>query len=526
MLVIDARIKALIKTGAGRMGGVMSPGWRKMLDGMPYLAHPGFSGARAFAACRRQGAIACAGRGGGKSTSMLARFHSVSAAHPNCSSVFVAMSGERARDILFPAVWKFNELYDTRIEEKRGDGAFVWPNGYRVLYRGCKDANECNKRRGTPWVAAGWDECASINQKLLEYDIHECVEPRLVDFNGLWFAGGTPGPVPQGYWHKLSSNENHTYPVFAWDARHNPHMPNVLKFFSETLQRMQGIPARHLWPAHCNSILDLINDPTCWKLLPNTFVREYLGQWVLDLRALIYKMTPRNSYVEFPIKPDYWTIGVDLGAHSEEEPDLDHAAVAVACSSRTLPNIWMPECTKLSGITVDSLAAYLCQKLEQYPEASVHIDSASAGKIIETTFQKMGIPIQAAVKGPKLRRIQLMQSAIANGNFQAHIARCMDLRTESTALVWNDKRDNHSERCFDDAWDAALMSAMPHFGDYRPESKEPPKGSEEWQRQQEMAEYEQALQEAIDEATDDPYGSLIWTPENDVWPAWARRLVA
>jgi hypothetical protein len=499
----DPRIRALIRQGIGRMGSVMTPGWARILEGMPHLGHPGYDGARAFARCRKQGARARAGRGGGKSTSALGRFHSVSAGHPGQSSVFVTISAERSRDILSPAVWKFNDLYGCGIEERRGDGHFEWPNGYKLLYRGCKDVNECNKRRGTPWVAAGWDECASINQKLLEYDIHECVEPRLMDFNGLWFVMGTPGPVPQGYWYDLTSGDDPAKPLFAWDARHNPHIPNVMRYFAETLQRMQGIPDKSKWPPGATSIMDLINDPQCWKLLPASFVREYLGQWVLDLKALIYKLTPRNSYAEMPIRPDYWTIGVDLGDHSDENPDLDHAAIAVAASNRSLPYIWMPECRKLSGITVESLAAQLCQLIDKYPTASVHIDSASAGHIIMSSFQKMGIPVQAAKKGRKLRRIQLVQSAIANGNFQAHIRNCMDLRTEATALVWNEKRDSHSERCDDDAWDAAMMAVLPHMGDYRPEEEEPMVGSKEWKAAQEMLEYEQALQEAIDKSNGD-----------------------
>lgn len=498
----DAIVKSLLRLGRGRYGSVMTPGWMKILESMSDEGHAGYKGQRSFARCRRQGARARAGRGGGKSFGMLGRFDAVSAANPNQSAVFTTISAERSRDILFPAVWKFNELYKKGIVEKRGDGVFEWPNGFKVAYRGCKDINEVNKRRGVPWAAAGWDEAASINQTLLQIDIHDAVEPRLMDLGGLWFVGGTPGPIPKGYWYDLSSGDDPLQPLFCWDARHNPHMPNVLQYFFETLKRMQGVPDRKKWPSHCKTLLDLINDPKCWHLLPATFVREYLGQWVLDLRAIIYKLTPKNSYTEFPIRPDYWTIGVDLGAHSEEEPDLDHAAVSVCASHSSLPYLWAPESVKLSDITVDSLAAYLCEKLVQYPEAAVHIDSASAGKIIENTFQKMGIPIQGALKGPKLRRVQLMQSAIATGNFQAHQARCMDLRTEATALVWNDKRDNHSEKCDDDAWDSMLMAAMPHFGEFRPEAKGPPQGSEEWQREQEMKEYEEALAEAIEEFGD------------------------
>ena len=115
------------------------------------------------------------------------------------------------------------------------------------------------------------------------------------------------------------------------------------------------------------------------------------------------------------------------------------------------------------------------------------------------------------MKGPKLRRIQLVQSAIAQGNFQAHQSRCMDLRSEATALVWNDKRDNHSEKCSDDAWDSLLMAAMPHFGEHRPEPRDVPKGSEEWQRQEEMREYEEALASAMAD-----------TGELDCLPSWAQ----
>lgn len=765
----DPLVKHVIKQGMGRMGRVMTPGWQRLLDDMPRQAHTGFKGARDFAACTRQGAIALAGRGGGKSTATLGRFHAPSAAHANQSSVFVTMSSQRSREILSPAVWKFNELYKLGIEDKVGDGAFIWPNGYRVLYRGCKDRNEVNKRRGTPWVRAHWDECfvtgtpirsvgrviahssrvapstlvtidgitstddhpyltpggwkraieinpgdmlcvrradasqdglsasdllqdvsldaiardfhthtiasdvcksqapmegpshapgderrerhssarrerpwaycsrvtdeqshwiadtrgrenrhecamgpqrvpgnvqvgpclpidaagdrdrradasqsattregrekrelatwrrvdrvevherggigrydqvcpdglvhnlttesgvyfagealvhncASINDKLFKEDIHDAVEPRLVDFNGLWSASGTPGPIPKGYWYELSSGDTATYPLFKWDARHNHHMPNVMQYFAATLRRMGGIPDRKLWPRGCTSIMDLINDSRCWKLLPNTFVREYLGQWVLDLRALIYKLTPKNTYTEFPIVPDRWTIGVDLGAHSEERPDLDHAAVCVCASHSSLPFVWVVMVEKLSDCTVDSLGARVLELVAEFPEAEAHIDAASAGKLIENSFRRMGIPIMAAEKAHKLRRIQRAQGAIRAGNLQLHATRCMDARVEATSLVWNDERKDHSPRCDDDAWDCILYGAIPHLDGFEPaQDSGPAKGTPEYERLQELKEFEQALEEAMGDDPDrawdfDP--SELWIPGNDLW---------
>lgn len=495
----DAKIRALLNLGKGKLGGVSTPGWDKILASMS----PG--GQRDFALDARKGVIALAGRGAGKSFATAAKFHRPSAAHPNCTSVFITMSSERSRDILMPAIWQLNKSFNTQIEYRAGENACVWPNGYKLMFRGLRDINDSNKRRGTPFVCAAWDECASLHSNLLMHDIHEAVEPRLVDLDGRWWACGTPGPIQTGYWYELSGGDNPNFPCYRWTALENKHMPNVLQFYSEVLRRMGGIPDRKLWPEGATSVLDLILDKRAWKLLPNTFLREYLGQWILDLRALIYKLQPKNSFAEFPITPDYWTIGLDLGAHSEEEPDLDHAAISVVASNRSLPYIWVREARKLSDVTVESLAAYVCQLLEKYPEASVHIDGTSAGKLIERSLQRMGIPIQCADKARKLRRIQLVQSAIRGGTLQFHIRDTMDARNEAMALVWNEKRDDHSPRCDDDCFDAILYGVTPHMGDRVPEYNEPVKGSREWEQAQEVAEFEQALADAAAVARPDDW---------------------
>jgi hypothetical protein len=461
-----------------------------------------------FARDTRQGPIALAGRGSGKSFTMATKYDSVNDAHPNCSSVFVAVSSERARDIMLPAIWKLNETYGCGITERRGERSVVWPNEYRLLFRGCGDRGECDKRRGTPWVMAGWDEPASISPGLLEYDIHECVEPRLADYNGQWFVGGTPGPIEVGYWHKLSSGAA-GYPVHTWDARTNPYM-DAMRFMYETLQRMQGVPPRDQWPAHCNTLMDLINDPKCWHLLPAKFVREYLGRWVKDLRALIYRLTAKNNYRTLPIEPNYKTIGCDLGSYNEDDSELRHldkAAISVCLSHSSMPTIWTPESRKLREVDLDILHHELRGTLDRHPGAVVHVDTASAGKLVELTFAKWGIPIVGAEKGRKLRRIQLGQAAVDNGNLQLKEGECNDLREESTTLVWNDARDNHSEICADDAWDSELMAAVPHFGDHQPPPpKEPEPGTPEYVQQQELAEFEEALEQAHDEAVGRVWG--------------------
>jgi hypothetical protein len=492
----DPRYGALIAMGKGRLKGVKPPHWAAMLASIPPI------GARAFFEDQRQGPQALAGRGAAKSSTMARKFDAVADAHPKASSVFIALSAERARDILLPAIWQLNEQHQRGIVERRGDKSVVWPNEFRLLFRGCGEKGECDKRRGTPWVSAGWDEAASLPPGLLEYDIHECVEPRLVDYNGQWFVGGTPGAVEIGYWHKLSSGKA-GYPVHEWDARTNPYL-DAISFMYQTLQRMQGVPPREKWPEGVTSLMDIINEPKHWHLLPARFVREYLGKWVRDLTAMIYRLTARNSYRTMPVAATRTTIGCDLGSYNEDDPNLqklDKAAITVAQSNSTLPTLWLPLSKTLREVDLDILHQELRTALERFPDAVVHVDTASAGKLVEVTFRKWGIPIVGAVKGPKKRRIQLVQSQVDNGNLQLHETECTDLRTESITLTWNEKRDNHNELCQDDCWDSALMAAVPHLA--APEDSEPlppAKGSPEWEQAQEMAEFEQALQDAHDEA--------------------------
>lgn len=195
-----------------------SPGWQRIIA-------QSFEKQRRFATDQEQGAAALAGRGGGKSYGVAKRFHRPWTSFPGQASLFITLSAERSRDILLPALYDLDKRFKIGIRERKKDNCALWPNGYRVLFRGCKDRIEANKRRGSPWVMAHWDEADTIPSALLEYDIHECVEPRLVDFNGTWSVSGTPGAVPDGYWHKLSTRPG----VHTWDARDNPHMGGLQK---------------------------------------------------------------------------------------------------------------------------------------------------------------------------------------------------------------------------------------------------------------------------------------------------------
>lgn len=487
----DPRLSAFLRLGQSVGGYADSPLWaRIMADTFPKQ--------REFV---EHGDIAKAGRGSGKSHGHARKFHRRSHLFPGKSAVFVTLSSERSRDILLPALEQLSEKYNLGLREYRKANAMVWPNGYRVLFRGCKDRVEANKRRGTPWVEAGWDECDTINSNLLEYDIHECVEPRLVDFNGSWAASGTPGAVPTGYWNTLSNGDNAHYRVVEWDARENPHMPGVLAYFEKALRRMDGIPAKP-WPIDCKTLADFY----CREhmhLLPAKFVREYLGLWVMDLQALVYRIAPRNNYsgeIPFPIART--TIGLDLGgAESQgQRAKLDHTAISVCRSTSTLPTIWVPESYKLRDVTIESIMSELCRLIERYPDATVEIDSSSAGVIIERSLRLRGIPVRATYKGPKLRRIQQVQSKIASGNLRLHISKTMALRDEAVTLVWDDQRKEHDKRCEDDAWDSLLYAAMPHIGEEEIEplpTHNPRPNSQAARDAQEAEELEEAYRAAV-----------------------------
>lgn len=493
---MDPRLNAFLRFGQTIGGYADSPQWSAIMNGC-------HAKQRLFI---EHADIAVAGRGGGKSEGQARKFHRRSHLFPMKSSVFITLSAERSRDILLPALERMSERYGLGLREYRKANAMVWPNGYRVLFRGCKDRVEANKRRGTPWVEAGWDEPDTIAPNLLEYDIHECVEPRLVDFNGSWFATGTPSAVPTGYWHTLSDGKNPHYRVIEWDARENPYMPNVLAYFEKALRRMDGIPPREKWP-HGVTRLDELYCKAHMHLLPAKFVREYLGLWVMDLQSLIYRLTPRNSYSgTIPFDVTRTTIGVDLGgAESKGEREkLDRTAICVAQSTSSLPIVWVPECYTLRDVTPQNLTAELLRLLNRYPEALVEFDSAGAGVIIERGLRLSGVPVKATFKGQgkssKLGRIQTVQGAISAGHLRLHLTKTMSLREEATTLVWDDMRKDHSKKCMDDSWDALLYAVLPHIGEHEvtdPPMHQPKPGSQAERDATEAAELEEAFAEAM-----------------------------
>ena len=459
------------------------------------------------------GDIAIAGRGAGKSGGAAIKFHRPAATHPGCSSVFVTQSAERSRDILLPALLRMNEAYNLGLREYKGGKALIWPNGYKLLFRGCKDRNEANKRRGTPWVTAGWDECDAMSSTLLEYDITECVEPRLADFRGKWFASGTPGPIPQGYWHKLSSGANKALRVIHWDARENPFMFDPEAYFLSALRKMIGLDEnedlfRGLCAGLCtNGMPDGLETPRHFfleeflYLLPPKFVREYLGKWAQDIASLCYRLSQVNGFAgQVPVKAERTTIGLDLGGASVENPHLDHCAISVAQSTPLRPTVWVPESFKVSDATPQSLAARCLRLVDTYGgDAIVYVDSASAGKLIETQFRRMGLAVKGAIKGPKKPRIQMVQHVLACGDLKLSYAGTIALREEAEVLVWNDQHTDHHPKCADDAWDSLLYAVIPHLADYDPEEEPPEPGTREFKLAEEQAEIDEAFDEACRE---------------------------
>lgn len=462
--------------------------------------------------------VGLAGRGGGKSTGAAAKFHRPWAANAMRSSVFVTASAERARDILMPALMQVSAVTGVKIFEYAKARAAIWPNGYRLLFRGCKDANEANKRRGTGWVRAGWDECDSIAPRLFRYDVEECVEPRLVDFAGEMFFTGTPGAIPEGYWHEISSGENKSLTVCRWDARDNPHLHDVLGYFQKALRRICGAAPsertlhavlRHYGgnrtPPELDNWIPLL-EPKHHEFLPPQFVREYLGLWIDDAQSLCYRLSQRNSYAgPIPGQVTEVAIGLDLGGQSQETPHLDHCAWTVACVTDSSPVVWIPESHKVGDMTPQALGARALQLVEQYSyegvRPMVYIDSAGAGKLIERQFRMLGIPVVPQIKGPKLQRIQLVQHLVQTGGLRMSYDHTRDLREEASILAWNERHTDHHPRLPDDAWDSCLGAVVPLMQDHDLTEDREPTDAELAQREEDR-EFDEAIRESMAELDD------------------------
>lgn len=334
--------------------------------------------------------LASCSRRAGKTTALAYRFAKTMDKHPNSQCLYLALTRESAKEILWNALIEMNEQHRLGWTFKESNLEVRAPNGASLILYGADQTNFINRLRGRKYPGIAIDEAQSFGPHL-EGLINDVLVPAMVDYEDAWLAlTGTPGPVPLGYFYEAASNGKYGYSVHTWTLRENPTLRNVDKFMAELMER-QG-----------------------WDSQNPTYLREYCGRWVLDVQALwIQYKEEKNHYETLPPAKYNYILGIDLGYK-------DADALAVLAWSETDPNTYLVEeiITPQQGIT--ELAQQIEELQKKYDISKMVIDQGGLGfKAAEELRRRHQIPLIGAEKQRKQETVSFLNDHLRQGRFKA-----------------------------------------------------------------------------------------------------------
>jgi hypothetical protein len=137
------------------------------------------------------------GRGGTKTTTMRVRGLLKSSSITNCDFRYTANSRAQAEELMWNKLKAACEAYGVM------DDFYFLDTKLRMTCRrtggvmqlfGIEDRRDADKLRGFPADEVDLDEVGSMDPRLLDYTIEECIVPRIGERNGTILTGSTPPP--------------------------------------------------------------------------------------------------------------------------------------------------------------------------------------------------------------------------------------------------------------------------------------------------------------------------------------------
>ena len=314
--------------------------------------------------------------------------------HEGCIIPYVTLTADSGKNIIAPVLREIKTLYQAPIEERKdGKEWIVNPESTRpskIIVHGADQKNFIERLRGPKYPIVMIDEAASFKRNLMEYLVDEVFPPAVGDYNGQIYLIGTPGPIPEGYFYDATQGKN-GFETFFWRVQDNPYFPDPDAFIKALLQKKN------------------------WTRDTPKFRREWLGEWVLDSDALVYRLNESRNLIEtLPQQFDEWryVIGVDVGWH-------DKTAFAVLCYSPGSSNVYVFQTLSFQNMIPYDAAQELLRLTEHFEPDSIVMDTGGLGKSIAEEFsRRYDLPIKAAEKTDKMGHIEMLNNDLQTGKMK------------------------------------------------------------------------------------------------------------
>lgn len=334
--------------------------------------------------------VACCTRRAGKSTGLGKRFYRTMMQYPGCLTRYIALTRDSAKDIMWNALQELNEAHNWRCHFIESTLTMIAPNKSRLRLYGADMKNFIRRLRGAKTAANAIDEAQEFSNETLVDLVDNILTPTMADYPDSWLAiTGTPGPVPRGMFYDITQGVG-GYSVHKWSIYDNPYLPNA-KDFVEKLKLRKG-----------------------WEETNPTYMREWLGLWVLDLESLLIRYDAKLAdYTDLPQDKLTYIMGIDIGFN-------DGDALAVLGWSENSPTTYLVEEVVTPGQDLTALAEQIRALRSKYDITKLVIDEGGLGKkLAEELRRRFHIPVQPAEKTRKLESVAFLNDAIKMGNFKA-----------------------------------------------------------------------------------------------------------
>lgn len=390
--------------------------------------------------------------------------------NPGTSSLYVALTRESAKKIMWKDVLKpINRKYKLGIRFNETLLTATLPNG-SIIYLMGVDSSEDEKEKllGQKYKLAIIDECASFSINLREL-VYGTLKPAMADLSGTIAMLGTPGNLTKSLFYDITTGKEPGWYVVKADTKDNPYM--ATKWFKEIAELRANQPY-------------IVDTPM--------FKQMYLGQWVIDEDALVYKFNPeRNTYATLPVYLNgswQYLMGVDLGYE-------DASAFVVIAYHEYDKNLYIVDTYSRSKMDITDVANRIKQTKTAYDIHKVIIDGANKQAVEEIQKRHM-IALTTADKTGKSDFIEIMNAELIQGKIRVH-SNCTALIEEWQNLVWKEKGIKREENpsCDNHLADACLYAwrFAYQYLSQKPKPK-PLYGTPEWQAV-EVSEMEEAAEE-------------------------------
>lgn len=330
-------------------------------------------------------------------------------------------------------------------------------NGSIGYLMGAEDDDQLEVLRGMEADLYIVDECKSFPPTRLRKLLNDIIEPQRATRQGRVVLVGTPGNITSGPFYEATCpgvHDSDGLPFSVPFGEKDPHGRTPKK---------HRIWSRHHWTLEANSAKPhqwedalITKAKNKWADNDPTWRREYLGEWAMGGRGLVYDYSERRgkgdvTWVPNPTDKDPhglpaegapWRFigGMDLGF---QEP----TALVIGAYSAKLRQLRHVYDVSRSHLVVDDVIDLLHETFARFGQIEkIYVDGGGLGKMVLETLARHGFPVERAEKREKWDHIELVNSAFARGEVQ--IVPGTELEHQLLTNAWRIEDDANAEEEF------------------------------------------------------------------------------